>query len=516
MTRGPFRTSLCAASLANLWLFQNWTVLLTYTSANTYTMKQPPSRGNYLAALTDFAILTLVLLGLMKWIQHSAGRLQRTLKILFLILLLVPANSVRESLAVAFPLLKGELLRFVPAGVVTAAALVLLGLTILAAWVRTERLYELSRKALLLLSAAIIVSAGQSLHRAIDPPARFQDMPSAQPVETPGKTSTRVVWLIFDEVDGRIAFRDRPADLALPELDRLRAESVWTDRGETPSSATLHVMPALITGESYQVRRNGSSSLTLAREGQMDSREWSQVDSVFTRARALGANSALAGWYHPYCRILGGQLVDCAWENLPNKYGSVGENWIEASVGGLRALFETSLLSPFGQSLATRRHAENIERLEARALQMVAAPQIDLCFLHLQAAHSPHAYDRKTDTFTLANSPLKGYSDSLALVDRTLGRLRRRMEEAGLWERTILIVTSDHRYRSGRSFDGKPGEGVPLLIHMAGQNQEVRIGNQVKTLDTQGLVLKMLSGEVTATAQVAEWMRRGGQFSSGR
>ncbi|MBI5281744.1 MAG: sulfatase-like hydrolase/transferase [Candidatus Solibacter usitatus] len=516
MSRGPFRQLLCAASLANLWLFQNWTVLLTYTAANSYIMKQPPGRGNYLAALTDFALLTLALLALMGWIERSGGRKQRSLKVLFLVLLLVPLNSVRETVAVAFPLLKGDLLRVVPAGAVTAAALSLLGLTILMACLRTERLYGISRNLLLILSPAILVSTGQSLHRAFEPPERFRDKPPAQPVEMARKTTARVVWVIFDEVDGRITFRDRPADLDLPELDRLRSESVWTDRGETPSSATMFVLPALITGQLYDVRRTGSSSLMLGMSGQKEEKEWSKVQSVFTRARALGANSALAGWYHPYCRILGGQVVDCAFEDMPNKYGSVGESWIAASVGGLRALFETSLLSPFGQSLATRRQAENIERLEARALQVVSAPRIDFCFLHLQAAHAPHAYDRKTGTFTLANSPLTGYVDSLALVDRTLGRLRSGMEKAGVWDRTSLIVTSDHRYRSGRRLDGKPGEGVPLLVHLAGQKQELRVGNEVKTLGTQELVLRMLSGEVTTAEQVGEWMRRGGEFSGGR
>ena len=51
----------------------------------------------------------------------------------------------------------------------------------------------------------------QSILRALAPPLRGD---TSQP---------RVVWLIFDELDERVAFAARPANLSLPEFDRLRA-----------------------------------------------------------------------------------------------------------------------------------------------------------------------------------------------------------------------------------------------------------------------------------------------------
>ncbi len=42
------------------------------------------------------------------------------------------------------------------------------------------------------------------------------------PVPTAHAVSRRVVWVVFDELDYQLAFGERPPDLYLPELDRLR------------------------------------------------------------------------------------------------------------------------------------------------------------------------------------------------------------------------------------------------------------------------------------------------------
>ena len=55
----------------------------------------------------------------------------------------------------------------------------------------------------------------------------------------------RVVWLVFEELDQRIAFEARPPGLGLPELDRLRRESLYADAARPPAGTTEVVVPAL-------------------------------------------------------------------------------------------------------------------------------------------------------------------------------------------------------------------------------------------------------------------------------
>src|SRR5262245_20755494 len=81
------------------------------------------------------------------------------------------------------------------------------------------------------------VSAGPVWRRA-DPAPLSRTAPSLR----------RVVWLVFEELDQRTAFETRPAGLELPELDRLRRESLWADAARPPAGTPEVSMPALITG----------------------------------------------------------------------------------------------------------------------------------------------------------------------------------------------------------------------------------------------------------------------------
>ncbi len=95
--------------------------------------------------------------------------------------------------------------------------------------------------------------------------------------------------------------------------------------------------------------------------------------------------------------------------------------------------------------------------------------------VHLPIPHAPHAYNRKTGTFTLGNSPIAGYIDSLALLDRTVGEFRRTMEEAGVWDSTTVLFTSDHGYRDSEPLDGKSDPRVPYILKLASQKDAVAV-----------------------------------------
>src|SRR5262249_57955272 len=68
------------------------------------------------------------------------------------------------------------------------------------------------------------------------------------PPNRPAPSLGRVVWLVFEELDQRITFEARPAGLELPELDRLRRESLYANAARPPAVTSDVTMPALITG----------------------------------------------------------------------------------------------------------------------------------------------------------------------------------------------------------------------------------------------------------------------------
>src|SRR5207249_971555 len=154
--------------------------------------------------------------------------------------------------------------------------------------------------------------------------AGAQPLPQHSPASIPRPPAMsagiqpHIVWIIFDEIDQRIAFSERPGGLQLPELDRIRAESLYATNAFPPGGATYLSLPALFTGLPITEAVPSSPSelsLTLASTNTVVG--WSKLPTIFSRARALGVNTALVGWYHPYDRLFGASLNYCSWYAYP-------------------------------------------------------------------------------------------------------------------------------------------------------------------------------------------------------
>src|SRR5262249_7674711 len=62
------------------------------------------------------------------------------------------------------------------------------------------------------------------------------------------RSSKRILWILFDELDQRVAFDERPSSINLPELDRFKSESFISTNAYPPANYTAFSMPALISG----------------------------------------------------------------------------------------------------------------------------------------------------------------------------------------------------------------------------------------------------------------------------
>lgn len=489
-----------ALSLANLSLFRIWNETLTYTRADTYTMKLPPEPGQYQAILLVMAILAFVFWLLIAWAQRSTAG-----KVAFLLSLLLPANAIREVGSTYTPYLRGELIRVIG----STGTLVLVGLaviTVLAILLNGVKTpYRVALTASLVLAPFIPFTVAQDLWRITQRrDAAFQDKPLAPKLGRVGPR--RVVWMIFDEMDERLAFEAQR--VTLPEFAKLRQESIYATAAYSPSSSTLLSIPSLLTGHLVKAVRQVSVDdleTTYAETGQEV--KWSDQPNIFSRTRALGYDTALVGWYHPYCRELNGNLTSCWWTAMPMQYDSVGHSFSESTPKYLRSLFETSLLSPFGQSLSVEESTRRVQALMKQACSIAADSSISLVFLHIQPPHAPHPYNGKTHQFTLANSPVAGYLDSLQLADLVLGRIRTAMEESGVWDSSDVLVSADHSYRSSAALDGHARDRrVPFLLKLARSRDCDVYKNTFNTILTDQLVLAILRNEIKGPGEAAAWL----------
>jgi arylsulfatase A-like enzyme len=93
------------------------------------------------------------------------------------------------------------------------------------------------------------------------------------------------------------------------------------------------------------------------------------------------------------------------------------------------------------------------------------------------------------------------FAGKLTMVDRWLGRVFETLERLGLWERTCVVVTTDHgHYLGEHGWIGKPAAPlygtlchIPLLVrHPDGVHNGERIGAITQTVDLYATALELL------------------------
>jgi hypothetical protein len=255
-----------------------------------------------------------------------------------------------------------------------------------------------------------------------------------------------VVWVIFDEMDQRLMFDDRAASLQLPEMDHLRGVSVYASHAYPPAGSTLSSIPSLILGKPVLARRPaGPSDLLVSDNGKAAEAGWAGQANVFSRVRALGLNTAVARWYHPYCRVLTADLTQCHWMEIEEWVNVTGRTFAQSLLNQLGMI----VYLPYAQSLTMEERVRRRSELASAATAMAQDRSIQLTFLHFHGSHVPFVYNRFERQFITHDPDGHGYNpqhymDGLALADRSLGRLRRTLKEAHAWDSTTVLVSSDH------------------------------------------------------------------------
>lgn len=474
---------LAAFSLANLSFLALWDGLLNYTPDQAFFFENPPPRGAYLAGFANVILLGLVfflLIRLARWIAARYGRTGFILGSLpiFLLIALPAGKSTVRLIADRIPETDPRLV----------IGLLAFGLGATAAIAR-RRFFRLVSAGLVTISPLILVEAILAVsqlraHRA----AEFAHAPLAPrlPAGLP-----RIVWIIFDELDYRLAFPDRPSNVPMPEFERLRQEALFAEHAISPARDTVPSVPSLLVGRI--LRNDESLNLALLRD-----------PNIFSRAHAAGANTAVVGWHLPYCRLFARDLAACWSHNLDNELSEADTTFMRGLALEQESLFAYGYRSLLGESSRPQYRIGMFHAMQADAMHDVADPSLNLVFLHLAVPHAPYLYDRFSHTFPRFGAST--YLDNLALADIYLGDLRDAMTAAGLWDRTTVLVTSDHPDRTSMSVDGKSDPRVPFLLKFPGQTSGLTFSPTLHTVVTKSLLEAILNREITTPDAAITWL----------
>ena len=503
---------LIALSLASLCFMSGWRVLLNPLHYTYYHWKSHPGFIEFAALVANVLILGVLFWGAMTLARRSGKSwLVELARWVFLSALLIPINNLRlqffDPLASANANRTGYVLFLLPFLLLVLLAVVL-----------KRRRVQIIRGAsvvVLILFPFFLIALFQGAWMTFKYRnyAELASKESTAPaLNSSRQNPPRVVWLVFDELDQRMAFAERPAGLELKEFDRLRSESIFAGNAYAPETVTLLSMPALIIGKSISnALPENPNELTLTlREGNQQV-GWSTEPNIFAAARAEGFDTALVGWYHPYCRVIGSSLTSCFWQPVVDAISPLrGEpsltksmyHWGETALFAIPGMFRV-FKSAYDSERCEAHTEEHLFILE-QAKVAARKREYGLTLLHFPIPHHPFIYDRRQGAFS--SSPDRTYEDNLVLTDRTLGEIRREMETAGLWDGTTVIVSSDHYWRTNPN--GTTDQRIPFILKLAGQKQGVAYDSKFSTVLTYELIRGVLKGELTNPESVTQWLDR--------
>jgi hypothetical protein len=484
------RDGLAALSLANLGLIGVWNALLNYGPAQGFFLAQAPPRAQYAAAMANVFLLGLLFFVLIRIARALHRRYGAPASAPILLLMTLPAIIALVRLgATELPWLGRN-------GSIGLVALVFCAIALSA----RQKIFAVAASILVGLAPLIPIEAVLSISRCrIDRTAEYANGSLA--VRAPQASRPRIVWIIFDELDYRLSFPDRPADLAMPEFDRLRAESVFEENATSPANDTLSSVSSLLTGTRLASISTLDPSHATAHGVPLTSRP-----TIFSTVHNMGGNAAVVGWYLPYCRLFSQDLAACEWHEIDNPLGETSGTFADSVLLQEQSLFEYGHASIFRQALRARYRTRMLREMTEEARCYVADPSLDFVFLHLPAPHAPHFYDRVSRTFTKRNTGAGSYPDSLALADMWLGDIRTTMTRAGLWDKTTVLVSSDHPDRASKDFDGKSDGRVPFLLKLAGQTMGVTDTAPLRTVVSRSLLEAVFKNQIATREDAVRWL----------
>jgi hypothetical protein len=180
----------------------------------------------------------------------------------------------------------------------------------------------------------------------------------------------------------------------------------------------------------------------------------------------------------------------------------------------LRSLFETPKYSLFGSTLSVKQAVSHFLKCSRTAIRMACDPELDFTFLHWSIPHAPYIYDRGRKTLGSSITSPRGYLDNLALADLALSEVRAEMMEAGLWEKSVIIVTSDHWWRYAFGLDGKIDRRVPFVVHFPGEGHPTNYSEPFNTVVLHDLTLAIVDGHILSSSDLLAWLARNAAYAA--
>ncbi len=284
------RDAAISLSLANICFVKVWGKLLS--GAGSYFTEFPIA---YVSIIADVLLLAALMFAAITIVRRRRNELLMKLARWAFLLAIVTALNSTTLLILTLSTMNFSTL--LGRNTVWFTGVGITAVIVVAAVKARNRVIRWASPVILALLPFVIVTFSQSvwkLARNVGVVYAAADRASTAPIAHK-EPATRVLWIIFDELDQRMTLSERPDSVEMPELDRLRRQSVYAVNAYPPAPLTYMSMPALITGRLVaKVTPVRADELMIKFNGEQNAVGWSTQANVFSEARRLGFNTGLA------------------------------------------------------------------------------------------------------------------------------------------------------------------------------------------------------------------------------
>ena len=331
-----------------------------------------------------------------------------------------------------------------------------------------------------------------------------------------------VYIFIFDEWSPDRFFSEGQIRAEYAHLAAFAGQAVTFQDALSPGTLTTESMPRFLFQTQLQpFFRDGDVGFTS--DGVF--KRARDLPSVFSTFSSMGFRTVMIGSYMPYSSWLGDQVDFCRSHSLYPRADDPAER-----VGGECWNAICYWTDPWAQTVIGRYSIwlsdidvlRVYERVETDVKAVISRPPSRIfAVFHLMLPHKPFIVDpdgsyRGPDPASHQTN-LAGYVRNLKRLDVLVGECVQLMRDAGSFDSSLVVLTSDHSWRwdPGRA-SGEiktPRNQVPLLIKLPFQREAVSVSQRVETREL-GKLLEWALTPDASPGGVAEFVGRHGSGQS--
>jgi hypothetical protein len=361
-----------------------------------------------------------------------------------------------------------------------------------------KQLYRYAEKFCLFLSPGAFIILISMYFWSTWPNPRGSLPPAA--AEAPNKTP--VFFFVFDEWSYHRSCEKDEIKPVLKNIHKLADQSVFFTRALSPTVMTEQSIPRYLfqTNETFAVANDETYFETAA--GPVPTR---QFPSIFRLARENGYRSSILGFFHSYRQLLDEDVDYC--HVYSHYYANQDDNffndflWRAAWISQF-SYDPISLQLKIPNRISSRQWYKTGSEYRKEMLGILGRSTTnEIAFFHVPWPHYPFVFNPNGSYFgtTWDLGRAADYLRHLDFLDLTVGEIVAQLKASGHYDEALLILTSDHGWRSDLNYTIQSipefRRRIPLIVKLPGEKTGHRIHAEFSPNQLKPLLQAVFSGE---------------------